>query len=272
MTAAAAAVTGATRVVGHRGGALLWPENSLAGFRAALALPGLAMVECDVHSAADGVPVVMHDATLDRTTEGGTGPVAARSSAELARVPVRGAGGEGVPTLAALCALVASAPCGAGLQVEVKDDARGRAYPGLVAAVLRDLDAHAGLRARAAIIAFRPETVAEAAASGAGLDHVALLFGAREFRARGAGRAAAEARAVGADTVETRVEALDGADVAALRAGGVRLVGCWGANDEGGVRRALSLRLDMMATDDPPLALRLRADRDGAAGTCAPPR
>lgn len=65
--------------------------------------------ECDVHLARDGVPVVVHDRTLDRTTDA-TGPVSARTSAELARVdagyrfaagdafPFRGQG-IGVPTL-----------------------------------------------------------------------------------------------------------------------------------------------------------------------------
>ena len=67
-------------------------------------------LELDVHLSADGVPVVHHDATLDRTTSA-SGPVAARTAAELARVDAGcrfAAGGAfpfrnqgiGVPTLA----------------------------------------------------------------------------------------------------------------------------------------------------------------------------
>ena len=77
-----------TEIASHRGGAFLWPENSLLAFRNALALPA-EQLELDVHLSADGVPVVMHDATLDRTTDG-SGPVRAKTTAELRRVRLRG--------------------------------------------------------------------------------------------------------------------------------------------------------------------------------------
>src|SRR5688572_6883761 len=56
-------------VAAHRGGAALWPENSLTAFRGAIAL-GIDALEFDVHLTADGEVVVIHDATLDRTTTG----------------------------------------------------------------------------------------------------------------------------------------------------------------------------------------------------------
>ena len=87
-----------TEIASHRGGAFLWPENSLLAFRNALALPA-EQLELDVHLSADSEPVVMHDHTLDRTTDA-TGPVGARSVAELRRVRLRCTGGEGVPSLA----------------------------------------------------------------------------------------------------------------------------------------------------------------------------
>lgn len=55
-----------TVLMAHRGWPARYPENSLAGVRAALAV-GAAMVEVDVQLTADGVPVVLHDATLTRT-------------------------------------------------------------------------------------------------------------------------------------------------------------------------------------------------------------
>jgi glycerophosphoryl diester phosphodiesterase len=62
------------RIIAHRhGGALCWPENSLSGARAALRA-GVTKIETDVHLTADGVPVIMHDDTVDRTTNG-TGAV-----------------------------------------------------------------------------------------------------------------------------------------------------------------------------------------------------
>ena len=61
------------RWVAHRGAGTLAPENTLAAFRLG-AEHGYRMFECDVKLSADGVPFLMHDATLERTTNGtGTG-------------------------------------------------------------------------------------------------------------------------------------------------------------------------------------------------------
>lgn len=68
-------------VIAHRGGKGLWPENSLFAFERASAM-GVDMLEMDLHLSSDGELVVIHDPTLDRTTNG-EGPVAARSLAQL---------------------------------------------------------------------------------------------------------------------------------------------------------------------------------------------
>ncbi|MCC7274434.1 MAG: glycerophosphodiester phosphodiesterase [Alphaproteobacteria bacterium] len=68
-------------VVGHRGAAASAPENTLAGLRRALAL-GVRCVEFDVKLTADGVAILMHDDTLDRTTDG-KGRVAATTAAAI---------------------------------------------------------------------------------------------------------------------------------------------------------------------------------------------
>lgn len=60
--------------VAHRGGAGLYPENTLAAFEAAVQEHGAPFLELDVHATADGMPVVIHDPTVDRTT-GGSGAV-----------------------------------------------------------------------------------------------------------------------------------------------------------------------------------------------------
>ena len=70
--------------IAHRGGAGLRPENTIAAFDHAAAL-GVDGLECDVHLSRDGVPVVFHDDTLDRTTDG-RGPVAAQDTGALARL------------------------------------------------------------------------------------------------------------------------------------------------------------------------------------------
>jgi glycerophosphoryl diester phosphodiesterase len=68
-------------VMAHQGGKGLWPENTLHAFEHAAAM-GVDVLEMDIHSTADGVLVVMHDSTVDRTTDG-TGPVQAFNLEEL---------------------------------------------------------------------------------------------------------------------------------------------------------------------------------------------
>lgn len=94
--------------IAHRGGSKLRPENTLAAFDHATAL-GVDALECDVHLSRDGEVVVIHDSTLERTTDA-RGSVAALTASELARVdagfnfgaaegfPFRGRAG-GVPRL-----------------------------------------------------------------------------------------------------------------------------------------------------------------------------
>jgi glycerophosphoryl diester phosphodiesterase len=83
------------QVIGHRGAAGEQPENTLKGFRYALDL-GVDYVECDVHLTRDDRLVVMHDATVDRTTNG-QGAIRALT---FDRIRSLDAGkGEQVPTL-----------------------------------------------------------------------------------------------------------------------------------------------------------------------------
>lgn len=70
------------RLIAHRGASGTHPENTLAAFRAA-ALAGAEMIELDLQLSADGVPVVIHDSTLERTTDA-RGPVAGRTAIQLA--------------------------------------------------------------------------------------------------------------------------------------------------------------------------------------------
>jgi glycerophosphoryl diester phosphodiesterase len=125
--------------IAHRGGSKLRPENTLAAFDHAVSL-GVDALECDVHLSRDGEAVVIHDATLDRTSDA-SGPVASRSAAELSRVdagfrfgaddgfPFRSRGC-GVPTLRELLDRYRDRP----LIVEIKGDdpAVGRRAVGII--------------------------------------------------------------------------------------------------------------------------------------------
>lgn len=243
-----------TEIIAHRGGAILWAENSMAAFRGAISA-GADAVECDVHLSADGEAMIMHDATLDRTSSG-RGPVAERSAAELAAVKLISAGGEGLPRLSDLLGLVAEGS--AGLQVEVKANRQGRPDPALLAHTLSELDRF-GLRARTEIIVFEAE-IAAAAVQAGGLRNVAWLFGASTFRQLGVENVLAVARRTGVSMVETHESVMDAALLAALRGAGLR-VGAWAANHAETIGRMLSLGLDAIATDDPVLALALRDRR-----------
>ena len=113
-------------LVGHRGAAALAPENTLAGFRAAVAA-GVTGVEFDVRLAADGVPVVIHDATLERTT-GGKGPVAAQTAALLGTLDAGGwfaprFAGEPLPTLDSVLRLLVE--LGLAANIEIKSEGGG---------------------------------------------------------------------------------------------------------------------------------------------------
>lgn len=69
-------------VIGHRGASALMPENTLESFRLAFGEHAADMIEFDVHLSRDGIPVVIHDETLERTTNG-QGFVANKTFAEL---------------------------------------------------------------------------------------------------------------------------------------------------------------------------------------------
>ena len=81
--------------VGHRGAAGHEPENTLRSFRRAMEL-GADMVELDVHICGSGELVVIHDETVDRTTDG-TGEVAKLTLDELKTLDA--GRGERIPTL-----------------------------------------------------------------------------------------------------------------------------------------------------------------------------
>ena len=90
------------RWIAHRGAGKLAPENTLAAFRLG-AQHGYRMFECDVKLSADGVPFLLHDATLERTTNG-TGVAGDQPWSALARLDAgswhsRAYAGEPLPTL-----------------------------------------------------------------------------------------------------------------------------------------------------------------------------
>ena len=68
-------------VMAHRGGAGLWPENTLYAFERAVEM-GVDVLETEIHSTADNNLVLLHDSTVNRTTNG-TGPISSITLDEL---------------------------------------------------------------------------------------------------------------------------------------------------------------------------------------------
>jgi glycerophosphoryl diester phosphodiesterase len=243
-----------TAIASHRGGAFLWPENSLTAFRQTARLR-LEQAECDVHALADGQVVVLHDATLERTTDG-HGAVAALDTTGIRRLRVKGGAGEAPPLLAEM--IDALAGSSVAPRVEIKSDGAGRAYPGLVGRVLETLD-QKGVRSATWIIAFDAEVAAEAAAAG-GLAGVAWLLEDATWRGLGIRGTIAVAKAYGFPEIGVGQSQLDAEACSALRAAGLR-ISVWGANHAASIQRMLDLGIDVLTTDDPPLAIALRAGR-----------
>ncbi len=109
-------------VIGHRGARFEAPENTLEAFRHAISL-GLTTVEFDVHTTSDGALVVIHDATVDRTTNG-SGAVNEMTLEEIKSLdarsihdwwpePVR------IPTLSEVLTTVRRVP---NMEIEIKRD------------------------------------------------------------------------------------------------------------------------------------------------------
>jgi len=71
-------------IIGHRGFRARYPENTMAAFAGAVDA-GADMIEFDVQLSSDGIPVVIHDRTLDRTTNG-SGPVTSHTLSQLKKL------------------------------------------------------------------------------------------------------------------------------------------------------------------------------------------
>jgi glycerophosphoryl diester phosphodiesterase len=243
----------------HRGGARLWPENSLLAFRNALGL-GVDYVETDVHLTADGTVVLIHDPTLDRTTTG-RGPVGAATLADLAPLRLRGLDGsateERVPTLASLLELLA--PTRTDLLLEVKVAANHARYPGIEERVLEVLRA-AGFAPRVLAMAFERETVARFRALDPAI-RTALLIGRGQVIRGGVPAATSLAWAVevGAVAVGLDHRLLDAGVVAAARAAGLGIA-AWTVDSERDLRRVIDLGVDVVISDRPDVARRLLRD------------
>ncbi len=238
----------------HRGGALLWPENSLLAFRNALAL-GVDFLELDVHLSRDGEVMVIHDATLERTTTG-AGPVRERTLAELATLRLKDRGGavveEGIPTLDQVVALAAAGK--RQILLEIKTDERRERYPGIEEKVFAVLDRHR-FTPFTVVMAFEGATWRRARQVRPDA-RVAALYSARALPGPAVVPELAVLRAAGVVFVGLE-QALVTAEVATqARLAGLTL-GVWTVNEREAIARFIDQGVGVVITDRPDLAKEL---------------
>ncbi|WP_201308783.1 glycerophosphodiester phosphodiesterase [Puerhibacterium puerhi] len=222
-------------VAGHRGAMAHAPENTMRSFRLAADV-GADEIELDVHLSRDGELVVIHDETLERTTDG-RGAVADHDWADLAALDA--GRGERIPRLAeVLDALPAMS-----FQVEVK-------APAATTGVLAALAERRGRPGAVVVTSFRPEALVPALLPGRWW-HVGLIC------ARGDAEAVATASRLGVDRLYLPWD-LAGTPAAAAfaAAGGLAFVGP--CDDAEAVRRAIDAGFRGTTADDPAATLAVR--------------
>jgi glycerophosphoryl diester phosphodiesterase len=111
-------------IVGHRGARAVCPENSISALKVGMKCADF--VEIDIRLTKDGIPVILHDATLDRTTDG-NGPVHEKTLTEIRMFDA--GDGRAVPTLQEVCDLCLST---CGIVAEIKEPGSEEAICGII--------------------------------------------------------------------------------------------------------------------------------------------
>lgn len=241
--------------VAHRGGAGLAPENTLASFSNGLSLEPDA-IELDIHLSRDGELVVIHDPTLDRTTDG-RGAVADHTAAELAQLDAaakyRGkapAERQPVPTLDQVLQLAKGR---AGVQIEVKLAVDGSRYPGIEAKLVETLRNH-DMLGDVVVLSFDFPTLQEIKRIEPAVQACALISTAYlRLPGRSDPEAVAEELAsLGVEYVGVKASLLSDRLLAALAGRGLQ-VGVWTVNDVRDMREFAARGVAFITSDRPDL-------------------
>lgn len=128
-------------IVGHRGAAALAPENTLAGIIKSADL-GITWIEIDTQLSADGVPMIFHDETVGRCTDG-IGEVAQLTLEELKRLDAGSwfdsdFSGERIPTLVEVLSLCKDRGISINLELKVHYDHQAEPLVNRIAQVIED--------------------------------------------------------------------------------------------------------------------------------------
>lgn len=229
------------RLIAHRGGGSAAPENTLAGLRAGHAA-GFHGVEFDVMLSADGTPHLIHDDTLERTTNG-RGPVCVATDQELARLDAGvwhspAFAGEPVPTLAAAGKLCRQ--LGLWANVEIKPFPGTESATGCRAAALA-AEIWRGAMLPPLLSSFSPEALLAAREVAPQLPRALLVQAVpTDWAARLA--------ALGAQALHCSHKAMTPELAAAVRAAGYGLA-CYTVNDLDRLQSLWAMGVDGLFTD-----------------------
>jgi len=221
-----------TAISGHRGAAGILPENTLKGFRHAVSL-GLEFTECDVQLSRDGHLVVMHDDTVDRTTNG-SGRVADMALDDIRRLDA--GDGEQVPTLAEVLEVVHG-------DTQLLCEMKG---PGVEDAAM-DAVAAAGMENRVVFTSFHLERIEAVKQRNDRLRTRATFTTLTEDKI-------ARAVDLGACGVDVNYRNVCLRDVEQVLETGMDLV-AWNPDDPAGYRAMLALGVPIISTNRPDLLL-----------------
>jgi glycerophosphoryl diester phosphodiesterase len=222
--------------IAHRGASSYAPENTFAAFDLAIEM-GARHLELDVHFSSDGHLVVIHDDTVDRTTDG-SGPVTSRSLAALTALDA-GAWfdprfkGERIPTLGA----VLERYWGAHLHVELKGHSAGLAQRAV------DMVRSSGIATNVTITSFQKAKLEETRAYAPELPTGWLVGEVSDA-------VVAQARAMGLTQLCPRAGAVTPELVSRLHAEGL-VVRAWGVATEDLMRQVMTAGADGMTVNFP---------------------
>jgi glycerophosphoryl diester phosphodiesterase len=227
---------------GHRGNPAENPENTMRSFRSAIAA-GCDLIECDVHLSSDGRLVVIHDHTLDRTTNG-SGLVHDHTASELRKLDA--GDGEKIPLLQEVIELAIGK---VGLVIELKN--LPPLYPGLEEKLINMLR-QLGAVPECAVISFNHEAIHQLRQVEPSLQ-LGILEGARPLHP------AQMLRETGADVYSPHWGATDPQVVKEVHAAG-GAVAVWPVDDEAAIAWCKFIKPDSMFSNRPKeLAAALRS-------------
>ena len=227
--------------IAHRGAGKLAPENTLAAFRLG-AQHGHRAFECDVKLSADGVPFLLHDATLERTTSG-VGEAALQSWGELSQLDAGGwhspgFAGEPLPSLAGIAAYCIGNAF--ALNIEIKPTPGDAARTGrVVAAAATRL--WAGRVPQPLLSSFSAEALQTARDAGPQLPRGLLLDSLHDGWFE-------QAQSLGCVAVISHFELMDAAVIKRLHSAGLRAL-VYTVNDAAEAQRLIALGIDGLITD-----------------------